>query len=143
MEILSKKETREVEIKTYIAKDGKEFMSGQDCLKYEMRLDKEEARKDIADLLVYDNTVAKIPCDGGENYESHVWEWYKVENQEQLNRLNVFFNTAARAEVFPEFVCIEHYEGDDEGYSQTLTNCIDYVKRFFKDFGYEVELTKM
>lgn len=142
MEVITKTEIREVSIKSYIAKDGKEFTSERECRDYEERMEREEACNSIKDLLVYDDTVAKIPCDGGENYENHVWEWYKVENQEQLNRLNVFFNTCAAVEIFPEYVCIEHYD-DDEGYSQTLTNCIDYVKRFFKDFGYGVELTKM
>lgn len=143
MKVSIKKETREINVRTYIAEDGTEFTSEVDCRKYEAKIQREIEYLQVLNLLVHDNETSKIPCDGGENYENHIWEWYKVSNTEDLQRLNKFFNTDAQVTTYPEFICIERgYDDEHEGYSQTLSNCVDYVKDFFNDFGYTVDVTK-
>jgi hypothetical protein len=139
MEVSIHKEMKEVDVITYIAEDGAKFTTAMDCRKHEAKIQREKKYAQVIKLLVLDDEEGKIPCDGGENYESHVWEWYKVANASELEILNGVFNTTAKVYSYPEFICIErNSEDSDEGYSQTLSGCIDYVKAFFSYFGYTV-----
>lgn len=126
-------------VKTYIAEDGKEFSNERDCKNYETNLQLEKQLEEIKPLLIHKDDF--IPCNGSENYEGHLYRWYKVESQDQLNKVNELYNTGFEAANFPEFINIEQAEEFDfDSYGTTLTDCKEYVTRFFSE-GFGIKVT--
>jgi len=124
----------------YIADDGTQFINKSECERHEYKIKKENEHKEIENLMVYEDDY--VPCNGAENSEHHIYKWFKVENEAELKQLEEVFGVETRCNKFPEFINIEMYNEDDKNcYSETLTRCEEYVKKFFKAFGKEVIIT--
>lgn len=143
MRIEEKTETVTVTKRTYISNDDQPFDSESECLNHEKHVAIEKILKEIEPLYVYKDDY--VPCNGGENQENHLYSWFKVNNQEELDKINEVFNTDAIIESFPEYINIERYdETDFDGYWATLTGCKEYVEKFFREgFGIEVSFDKI
>ena len=138
MEIRTEKKLIERVVDTYIAVDGKEFDNKKACMDYEFELEVGKIMEEVKKFQFIDDGY--VPCDGQENMESHFYEWYKVENAEQLEQLQNLYDGVPCVENFPEYICCERYdETDYDVYAQTLTGCKEYVKLFFDKFGIDVE----
>lgn len=138
MKVKESKQVIETIVKTYIAEDGQEFQSESKCIEHDLQLKFENSFKKIEPLMVHEDNY--VPCNGGENYESHLYRWFKVENQEQLDLINNFYNTDIKVNTFPEHICVEQYEEMNyDCYGTTLTACKEYVIKFFEEgFGIKI-----
>lgn len=142
MKTIIEKKTVVIENATYIADDGKEFTSQHDCEKYENKNALEKRLEAVKHLAVLDDYP---PCNGGENYESHYYRWFKVSNQEELDLLNAAFSDGSvnTAENFPEFINIESDNEDlTDGYWTHLSECKNYVTELFDKLGFIVSITQ-
>ena len=86
---------------------GKEFNTEKECTDYEAR------RRVLAEQISHIEHCAELDgcsnCDGGENYESHDYKWYRPKNKEEIDVLN------------------EYYEGERQLYDDCINTwvCID------------------
>lgn len=149
MEIKTEKRTVEIEETIYIAEDGKEFSSEKECIEYEEELKVKEL-KAIVDKLEVAKFHELYPLDTcglciGENKE---YNWYKVNNNNELNTLERYYNkgeTYLEQERFPEIVCVEHdycYPREDAWF-YLLSNMKKSTIAFWKEFGLDVEFKKV
>lgn len=138
-EIVEKKMVEITEIK-YVSDDNLEFNSASACVEHESKLKRDAEIKIAEKLLVLKDYP---PCDGGENYESHSYKWYKLNNVEDLDLVNRIYGVGFEIVSFPEFVCVECYEdGDNDAYGNTLSNCKNYVRTLFAELGFDVSITE-
>lgn len=136
--MIKKTEKKMVEqlVTKYIAMDGREFHDEKVCADYENAMVLEKLKN-----LTLVHRDDFIPCNGAENPESRIYEWYHIEDQRELDILNEVYNTLITVRVFPEYVCIDRLEEDDfDGWGTTLTECKKYVTSFFKD-GFGISVT--
>lgn len=143
MEIKVVKEMREVEVTTYIAVDGKEFKSLDDCYQHEDNLKKKELESCLNGI--EENLAAEgfTPLDGCEYYEYHNYRWFKPKNIEEVEVLNDYFGLAygpLDKDDIDEWVCIE--ETDDDAYTAYLRDSIRQIQTFLSLFGYKVTIEK-
>lgn len=126
-----------VNVAVYIANDGNLFDNEIECLKYEESIAKEKLVVNTKNLLV--EKLCHMPCDGIERYERNIFDWYKINNKQELALINELYNSDLEIHSFPEYVCIEHSDTDVlDGFVSTLQECEDYVKQFFKAFDKKV-----
>ena len=136
-------EEKEITIKQierkYIADDGEEFYTERDCKKHEEQLEFEKSLEEVKSFMIYEDNY--VPCDGECNMKNHMYRWFKVENQRQLDIINAIYQTYLQIKNFPEYVNIEQYnETDYDCSATTLTKCKEYVTKFFTEgFGITVK----
>ena len=143
MKIKVAKEMREVEVTTYIAVDGKEFKSLDDCYQHEDNLKKQELEACLKGI--EENLAAEgfTPLDGCEYYEYHTYRWFRPKNIEEIEVLNDYFNIGYRTldeDDIDEWVCIE--ETDDDVYIAHLRDSVEQIQKFLSLFGYKVTIEK-
>ncbi len=134
MKMIKKVKMVEQAVITYLSNDGKEFDTMDKCKQHEEEMNK------INKLLIHEDGY--IPCDGLDSSENYVYSWYKVENEDQLNMINDYYNTDEQAIKFPEYVCIIKHEDfyTQDFYHTTLKNCKEYVLNFFLN-GFGIKVT--
>lgn len=139
MKEIVKKTIVEHEEIVFEATDGTIFHREADCLYYESEL----ARKAILnrdDIVIGEEANGFAPFNGGENYESHDYLWFKPLTPEGATALHEAFppvNAGIDAmSMVGEWVCIEDLS---DGYFYTwLGDDIDYVRNLCSRLGYEV-----
>lgn len=72
----------------FIAFDGQEFEREADCRSYELALNVAKVEAQIERCKALDDCA---PFDGGENYESHTYRWYKPKSKEDIELLCAAF----------------------------------------------------
>lgn len=146
MRVETKTETKTYEVNTYIADDGKEFATKADCEKYESLLKKKEAENALRELRIPElDDITPLHSDPDDFTSYHSFHWYKVENEEDVDKLEQMYEDAGYiinsfdCDTYPNLLGIEEVD-NLEVYSYSLTEMKDFVKRFFEDnFDIEVE----
>jgi len=133
MKIIEK--IKEVKVFEYEAEDGTVFLSENQCYDYEKKI-KNKIHFDAVSKL--ENLEGYPPCDGANNNEDHVYKWYKVTNNEEVNALNNCFDLGLSYD-HEDYVCVEN-TGWGDYYCQTLTGCKEYVVGLFSKLGFEVSI---
>lgn len=140
---------RTVYDRVYVAKDGKEFKSMEECEAYEITIDdilkrKKEVEKAVNKLEIKNmEGSCWITTDGHYVSEMANFNWYKVNNEDDLELLEEYLDEAiyiGRQINYPDIVCIEDWDGE---YNYVfVSDMIEEVKDYFKDLGYKVTIEK-
>lgn len=146
---------KEIIKKTYEAFDGKIFVNKKDCEKYEDRKRREadQAHEDYKRLFEMKVNEVIPLCEHTLNFESWYFNWFKVNNKEDLELINRHIKEEIlEVHHFPSYVCIEssidiwnhsnrkmNHIGE---YGATFEKCIVDAKYFFNEFGYDIEIKK-
>lgn len=140
---------RTVYDRVYVAKDGKEFKSMEECETYEITIDdilkrKKEVEKAVKKLEIKNmEGSCWITTDGHYVSEMADFNWYKVNNEDDLELLEEYLDEAiyiGRQINYPDIVCIEYWDGE---YNYAfVSDMIKEVKDYFKDLGYKVTIEK-
>ena len=145
MRVEKKKKKKTYEVNTYIADDGKEFATKADCEKYESLLKKKEAEDALWELRIPElDDITPLHSDPDDFTSYHSFHWYKVENEEDVDKLEQMYEDAGyyiqyfECDQYPNLLGVE--ESDGEVYSYSLTETQERVKNFFKaNFNIEVK----
>lgn len=139
--------TKEVEIKTWIADDGREFKTESECRWYERNLKRGKYIEQAEKLRIpeLDDT---IPLDGQAlPSENNNYRWYKVGSIEDIEVLEgAYGEKLVDISSFPEIVCIEYNGGEDycgDAYSYSLHDIMLETKDFFEKVGMKVEFKEL
>ena len=142
MKIREKKEVVEKIVCTYIAEDGKEFISEYECKKYEKDLEK-KAAIEAAEKFRIPELDDKLPLDYDVN-ENNSFRWYKLSKKDDFDAVNkAYANSLQAPSHYPEIMCVETvgYEPyEDDGYSCTLTGLKAITEEFWQMMGFKVTL---
>lgn len=136
MKVLEEKKTVEITTKTYVSDDGLVFDSECACKEHERQvlynqLENIEQCKEAENL---------PNCDGGENYESHSYVWYRPKTQEDVCLLRRVYDMPD-VSFLNKWICIElDSEGEYLWYTY-LADGINYVKDLLSRLGYDVTIT--
>ena len=140
---------RTVYDRVYVAQDGREFKTMEECEAYEISIDdilkrKKEVEKAVKKLEIKNmEGSCWITTDGHYVSEMADFNWYKVNNEDDLELLEEYFDEAiyiGRQINYPDIVCIEKW--DDEYNYAFVSDMIEEVKDYFKDLGYKVTFEK-
>lgn len=140
---------RTVYDRVYVAKDGREFKSMEECETYEISIDdilkrKKEVEKAVKKLEIKNmEGSCWITTDGHYVSEMADFNWYKVNNEDDLELLEEYLDEAiyiCRQINYPDIVCIEDWDG--EYIYAFVSDMIEEVKDYFKDLGYKVTIEK-
>lgn len=125
----------EVEKRIFVADDGTEFQTVQDCRQYERDCAERSARAIVAKLPHFDYSPNWIDPDFG-------WDWYYVSNDMELNAVRgVAFNSEASANEYtpPAYPCWICCSADGDGYGciegtvEQVFDTIDKLKKGITD----------
>ena len=140
---------RTVYERVYVAKDGKEFKSMEEREAYEITIDdilkrKKEVEKAVNKLEIKNmEGSCWITTDGHYVSEMANFNWYKVNNEDDLELLEEYLDEAiyiGRQINYPDIVCIENWDGE---YNYVfVSDMIKEVKDYFKDLGFNVIFEK-
>ena len=136
---------REVEVKIYIAEDGKEFINEYECKSYEKNLNRVKNNEKINKLRIFDldNMIplnsGALPC------ENNYYRWYLVNSVEDIEALEgAYGEKMVKVSSFPDMICVEYSdEYFNDVYSYTLHDIILEAKDFFNKVGYSVDFNKV
>lgn len=134
--------TKTVNEKIYIANDGTEFMTIDECEEYESKLQNNKRKKiDHKRIAELDGC---IPYMEYVNSDSHDYFWYNIETEEELKMLNEAYYFVSDCDTeLPETICVEvealdYLDYNSDCYWSTLSNMIENLNIFFKNVGYEI-----
>jgi hypothetical protein len=134
MRIKTKLVTTEVSV--YEAFDGKQFDTEEECLKYELEVDKTlQAEKEAEKLIVlYD-----YASPGSSTYSSDSGlVWYRVNNENEFELLYAAYNEVQEPKEYPAWYCIETI--CDDYYVFELADSTKYIKEFYNELGFDVTI---
>ena len=135
--ILRTEETIVREKIIFIANDGKEFVDRLACQHYEKELTFKKVNEIIekADL-------DSPNFDGGENYESHNYRWYRPKNKEEILLLINAYGEEVNIGItdIGKWVCIETDCSDDYVWITTLEDGINYARSILDKLGFDMEI---
>lgn len=123
----------EVEKRIFVADDGTEFQTVQDCRQYERDCAERSARSIVMKLPHFTCSPRWIDADFS-------WEWYFVSSDVELCAiLEAVFNTDATAQMYtpPAYPCWIAWSADADGYGTiegTLEQVLDELDGLKKDF---------
>lgn len=124
----------ETEVDVFVANDGKQFETEQECLDYEAQLEEREKRRaqllipELDDLLPLSNDL--------DNGYDHTYQWYRVNSKDDFELLNENYRYAlVEPEVYPDIICVQEYADDYVTY--LLTDLISDINKFLNHFGYQ------
>ena len=123
--------TKTCEANVYISEDGRQFEKLSECHEYEKKKRREQLQP-VIDALEIEEARDKHPCDGEEYGECSDCRWYKVNNKEEVEQLQKYYNAEDYLNItdFPSIVFIECTE-DEDVYYTTLEDCKSYVRQLF------------
>lgn len=154
MQIKETKKMVETVVTTYIAEDGKEFPTIEECKRYENNKQRafliEEAEKRRLDI-----HICTLDTQGSEVCENNLFAWYKINSKEDYLALARVYpehlDENYELPSYPDIMCIEtNYAGGvDEEYNESTDHYIYYLSAmkkncidFWNELGYECTLTK-
>lgn len=119
--------------KLYVAFDGAEFQSREECECYEM----EEKRKEVLKRIEMNFELSGCPnFDGGENMEYHDYNWFRPKNKEEKELLEAAYEVSISDELIGQWICIESC--DDAAWVSSLKYAIGYAQNILKKLGYDL-----
>ena len=134
--------TKTVNEKIYIANDGTEFMTIDECKEYESGLQNNKRKKiDHKRIAELDGC---IPYMEYVNSDSHDYFWYNIETEDELKMLNEAYYFVSDCDAkLPAIICVEtealgYTDYNSDCYWSTLSNMIENLNIFFKNVGYEI-----
>jgi hypothetical protein len=130
-----------VEKDIYIADDGTEFATSEQCESYEEYRKTSEGKVDkmrdysLDGLIPIHRVNARFPAKD--------FHWYRVQNEEDWNTLQeVIHHVSTEPRCYPDLIGIECKDDITESHgSCSLANLIHITNEFFGRFGYQ--LTKV
>lgn len=138
MKILKENRTVRQEVEIYQAFDGKKFDKREECEEYEEKAQKLKTR---LHKMRIDELEGMMPCDGDEHYESSDYSWYKVNNADEVEFLNDYYNLSYTYTIkesdAPDIICIEK-GSDDDNWAYPLKKSREYVKSLFEGLNIQV-----
>jgi len=148
MKEIYKKEMREVETTIYVACDGMEFISREECIKYEREWFNQNLLEKLEKIETCDALDDYMPFDGREHQENNTFRWYRPKNKEEIAILQEIYNPssifALSEDFINQWICIESEWADlpdpGESWVYTLDDCIEYMSRSLKRLGYLIEI---
>ena len=120
----------------FLAEDGREFAKERECFEYEFAIKRKRVDAQVETKAELDDLP---PFDGGENYESHEYKWYKPKTKNDLELLRSAYGNKFDDCYIGQWVCVEICD-DGECWTMPLSNCIDYVNRILSCMGYEISI---
>ena len=141
MKEIVKVEYVEKTVTKYVASDGEEFYDSRLCQAYESSLAAKELDKSGIEICKEAEGFPNF--DGGENYESHFYRWYRPQNSQQIELLRKAYNADKISEEhIGHWICIELDCGDDFVWLTSLDDSIEYARQLLEKLGYEMTITK-
>lgn len=143
----------------YVADDGTQFVTEAECKAYEEKTAKaKQAEKEEEERMFAEkekrlrelNTEMDIIPLTEHTLDPELWyfRWFKVNNDEDYEFISslVEWGRPSKPDQYPSYICLM-CENDPSDlayaeYSETFNNCIKEAKWFFKQFGYDCEITK-
>ncbi|MBO5371738.1 MAG: hypothetical protein J6A75_03355 [Lachnospiraceae bacterium] len=153
MKVKETKKVVETVVTTYVAEDGTEFNTMQDCEKYESDKHREKLIKE-AEKLRMDIDVCSLDTQGSEINDNNIFAWYEIKSKEDYLTLARVFPNELREDYelpsYPDIMCVETaYYREDAEYGLYEDHYISYLSamkndcvQFWEKFGYECTLTK-
>lgn len=126
----------ETEVDVFMANDGKQFGTEQECLDYEAQLEEREKRR--TQLLIPElNGV--LPAATNLGYcEDDDFSWYRLNSEDDFEFLNEYYEDDLNEPgSYPEIICVQEQYDHDENLSYLLTDIISDLNRFLGRFGYQ------
>lgn len=130
----------------FIAFDGKEFKTKNECEMYEMRILRNQQIDKSEKLRIYELTEV-IPVVVKDADPAAYFRWYKIESEDDFKLLEGIYDYVFdenEPQTYPDIVCIET---DDiyatTGYAYYLSDMKEYIEDLFDKMGYEVEFKKV
>lgn len=142
MKQITKTEQVEKKVVKFISEDGTEFDNEKDCLNYE----RQYWRKKLDNSGIEIGDTEYPNCDGGENYESHTYKWYRPKSHEEIELLRKAYELEEhelRKELIGKWICIEIDCDDDFLWLTTIDDGIAYTKALLEILGYEMTVTEV
>ena len=128
----------------YIALDGKEFDDEKKCIEYEKKLDKLDNAISSLRIYEYNNYLPITNSDEWRDCDVH---WFRVNNEDDYAAIYDYYDSHSTTDYFreptsyPTLMCvIDYYDYGDVYY---MSEIIETVKLFFKDFGMNVDIKDM
>lgn len=143
MQIKVAKRMVEVEEKTYIAFDGTEFATEEECRKHEENIEEQKIKSE-AESLEIKELEDTYPLDVDANYisDNHCYKWYKVNNVEEYTMVARAYRSDDfyTLNTYPEIICVEYedYWGKD-AWVHLLSDMKIATEYFWKRHGFDVE----
>lgn len=123
----------------FVAFDGKEFSDKKICENYERETKIEIAKKTVENCTELEGF---LPFNGGENYESHNYLWFRAKKKEEIKTLRDAFGNTIDDNDIGVWICVEDC-GDFEFYVTPITYCIDYANSVMEKLGYRLVLEEI
>lgn len=120
----------------FIAFDGKEFLKEDECRNYEFAIKLKRVEEQVETAVKLDDHA---PFNGGENYESHSYRWYKPKSIEELELLRDAYGDKFNDSDIGQWVCVETCD-HDECWVVPVSDCIAYVNAVLGPMGYEMTI---
>ncbi|HAU84605.1 MAG TPA: hypothetical protein DCW90_03580 [Lachnospiraceae bacterium] len=132
-------------IEVYIANDGTEFKTKEECVNYECKAIDSAINyysdKELQDIqpIDFDNMVG----DPG----IHNFFWFRINSERSLKDILGAFNLNAQIPriSIPDIICIEtvdDYHRERDGYLYSMNEIISETEKFYEKFGYNIEVVK-
>ncbi len=139
----------ENKIKVYVAMDGKEFTSEEECKDYEYNLQRKEVIEK-AETMRIKELEGFLPLDISGNMASE-WchSWFACNSRKDLVTLYDAYGDGIDGfmpDAFPCIICIESELAHDRYYGEGYVFSMEYMlhcnMQFWEKFGFEMELRK-
>ena len=144
-----KEETKIIEQKvvTYVADDGTEFRTENECKDYETKQFSKYIIEAAEKLRITELDEHLPLSNDGLINENNTFRWYKLTNETDFATVNkAYGNSLNVPESYPEIMCVETvgYEAYmDDAYSYNMGTCKKITEIFWKELGYEINFRKV
>ena len=148
MKFRTEKRMVEIEKKIYIAFDGKEFGTEEDCRKYEEDIEMEEIKAESENFEIKElGGVYPLDVDAQYINDNHCFRWYKVNSIEEYEAVAKAYKCSddwVALRSYPEIICVEYEEhwGDD-AWLHILSDMKEATVLFWKKHGFDVEFKEV
>lgn len=129
----------------YIADDGKEFDSKTICEEYEREV-KEEAAEKIIEKLRINELNGLLPLTNNDEWRDCDVSWFKLNDDSDFGMIYNYYDLRKATEYFyepksyPNIMCVVEYDCYADIYY--IDDIIETTKDFYKDFGFDVTISK-
>lgn len=139
MKMIEKVELVEKKVAKYIAFDGKEFSSRNDCITYE----EWKNRENLSQIEQCEEANGNPNFDGCEHMEYNDYFWFRPNSAEEIELLNKAYSTddcGIDNSDIGKWICVEIC--NDSVWFSRLDEGIDYVRELLEKLGYEMTVTE-
>lgn len=134
-------ETKTEEVKVYVADDGMEFYTREECDIYEFNKGKKKF-KELTDKLRIKELNGTIPLnDDGLPNDMNDFRWYKIKDKQDFDFLKRTYNcNFDEPSSYPDIICVEVDKcfPYDSCCNYNMTDINKTVSDFYKKLGYRV-----